>query len=56
MKTVMAKFTDDTTLLIQGVRGKISREGEIIDSETVNNLIKVSESFHGLMETINKKV
>jgi chromate reductase len=34
MATVGAKFTDDTTLLIQGIKGKINLEGEITHAET----------------------
>ncbi|SDC22808.1 NADPH-dependent FMN reductase [Niabella drilacis] len=34
LQTVGASFTEDTTLLIQGVKGKISGEGQITDSAT----------------------
>ena len=34
MKTLEAKFQDDTQLLIQGIRGKINEEGKIINEET----------------------
>jgi NAD(P)H-dependent FMN reductase len=34
MKTVMAKFTPQTTLLIQGVKGKVSTEGQVTDKST----------------------
>ena len=42
MYTVMAKFTSETCLLIQGIKGKINNEGELTDStaESVENLIK----------------
>ena len=35
MKTLEAKFTDDATLLISGIRGKINNEGAITDMETL---------------------
>jgi chromate reductase, NAD(P)H dehydrogenase (quinone) len=38
MKTVMAKFTAETTLLIQGVKGKINSEGQVTDSKTLADL------------------
>jgi hypothetical protein len=34
MRTVMPKFTDETTLLIQGIKGKINERGEIVDRIT----------------------
>lgn len=34
MKTLEAKFLDNTQLLIQGIRGKINEEGKIINKET----------------------
>ncbi len=45
MKTVMAKFTDDTTLLISGVKGKVSRDGQITDTQTRNDVTKFIEKF-----------
>jgi NAD(P)H-dependent FMN reductase len=40
MKTAMAKFTDDTTLLIQGVKGKVAEDGTPIDKQTEQALRK----------------
>ncbi|UUF16782.1 MULTISPECIES: NADPH-dependent FMN reductase [Flavobacterium] len=34
MKTLEAKFDDNTQLLIQGIRGKVDAEGKIINEET----------------------
>ena len=45
MKTVMAKFTQDTTLLIQGIKGKINQRGEIIDDKTREDLTKFINAF-----------
>ncbi len=50
MKTVMAKFTNDTTLLIQGIKGKISEQGDITDSKTKDDLIRFIDAFKTLTE------
>jgi NAD(P)H-dependent FMN reductase len=34
MKTMMAKFTNETTLLIQGIKGKFDGQGNLTDVET----------------------
>jgi NAD(P)H-dependent FMN reductase len=49
MKTLMAKFTDETTLLIQGVKGKINNEGEITDEKTKADLVEFLNAFRKLM-------
>jgi chromate reductase, NAD(P)H dehydrogenase (quinone) len=38
MKTAMAKFTDKTSLLIQGIKGKFDEQGNLIDNETISHL------------------
>src|SRR6218665_3852872 len=38
MKTIEAKMTDDTQLLISGVRSKVNSEGEIIDKNTLDQI------------------
>ena len=51
MKTAMAKFTDKTSLLIQGIKGKFDKQGNLIDNETKNQL----ENFiDALMKLINE--
>ena len=50
MKTIQAKFNDETTLLIQGVRGKINENGKIIDDKTLNNIKKFIHSFSKELE------
>jgi chromate reductase len=50
MKTLMAKFTDDTTLLIQAVKGKINEQGNITDSKTKKDLEKFIDAFKQLTE------
>jgi len=49
MKTLGTKFTPETTLLIQGVRGKINKQGEIIDGHTREELWKFVEGFRELV-------
>lgn len=48
MKTVMTKFTDETTLLIQGIKGKINEQGQITDDETKNDFAKFIVAFKNL--------
>jgi chromate reductase len=38
MRTVESKFTDATTLLIQGIKGKFDATGNLIDQYTINQL------------------
>jgi NAD(P)H-dependent FMN reductase len=49
MKTVMAKFNDATTLLIPGIKGKISDNGEIKDNRTKEDLQKFINAFKELI-------
>jgi chromate reductase len=49
MKTVMATFTEETTLLIQGAKGKINDKGEITDTKTLGDLTKFIESYKALV-------
>jgi len=51
MQTVMAKFTPATTLLIQGIKGKINEQGQITDDKTKNELLKFIAAFKELTET-----
>ena len=51
MKTVMTKFTDETVLLIQGVKGKINAQGEIIDNKTQQKLANFIAAFKSQLET-----
>lgn len=50
MKTVMTKFTDDTTLLIQGIKGKMNELGQIHDQKTINDLVRFTTAFKTLVE------
>lgn len=51
MKTIMAKFTTETTLLIQGVKGKVNGEGEITDVKTKVALQKFIGKFRRLVDS-----
>lgn len=50
MKTVMTIFTVETTLLIQGIKGKTNNEGQITDDKTKEDFIKFIEAFKTLIE------
>jgi len=50
MKTVQTRFTDDTTLLIQGIKGKVNKEGELIDHKVKKDLEQLTESLIQLIE------
>lgn len=45
MKTVMAKFTNETVLLIPGIKGKINEQGEITDDKTKIDFLNFVEAF-----------
>lgn len=49
MKTVGAKLTDDSTLLIQGIKSKLNENGEIKDEITLQKINKVIQSLHQLI-------
>jgi chromate reductase len=51
MKTAMTKFNDDTSLLIQGVKGKFDEQGNLIDNRTREQLAKFVDAFIGLVKT-----
>ncbi|MBL0309707.1 MAG: NAD(P)H-dependent oxidoreductase [Bacteroidetes bacterium] len=49
MKTVMTKFTDETTLLIQGIKGKINEQGQITDKKTQESFMKFIDAFKNII-------
>ncbi len=53
MKTVMAKFTGETILLIQGIKGKINDQGQITDNKTKDELVKFIDAFKTLLKNTN---
>lgn len=51
MKTALTLFTEDTTLLIQGVKGKFDTQGNLSNPETINQLQNLIRAFKKLMES-----
>jgi NAD(P)H-dependent FMN reductase len=51
METLQAKLSDETLLLIQGVKGKVNKDGAISDEKTKSDLKHFVQSFDRLMET-----
>lgn len=51
MSTVVAKFNKETTLLIQGIKGKINEQGIITDQKTENDLNKFIGGFKNLINS-----
>lgn len=49
LRTLMAKFTDETTLLISGIKSKVSVSGQVIDPEIKSELERFSKSFLSLV-------
>lgn len=45
MKTAMAKFTDETSLLIQGIKGKFDEQGNLTDNKTKRQLDKFIDAL-----------
>lgn len=50
MKTAMAKFTDQTTLLIKGIKGKFDKQDELSDIETQEQLDDFISAFMNLVK------
>jgi chromate reductase len=48
MRTMMSNFTDKTTLLIQGAKGKINEQGQLSDNKTKEELLKFIDAFKTL--------
>ena len=51
MGVVGAKFNDNTTLLIQGIKSKVSSNGDITDPQTREDLSKFIDSFTTLVQS-----
>lgn len=45
MKTAMAKFSEETSLLIPGIKGKISEDGKLKDEDVIIKVEKLIEAF-----------
>ncbi len=52
MSTLTARFTPETTLLIQGIKGKINEEGMITDAQTNEEFQSFIENFRNLSKTL----
>jgi NAD(P)H-dependent FMN reductase len=50
MKTIGAKFTPKTRLLIQGVKGKLDKMGNLSDDETRQGVLDFLTSFDSLLK------
>jgi chromate reductase len=50
MKTAMANFTNETSLLIQGIKGKFDEQGNLIDNKTKTQLEKFIEALMKLIK------
>jgi NAD(P)H-dependent FMN reductase len=50
MKTVYAKLSTETALLIQGIKGKIDEDGNVTDAKTAANLKDFIKAYKGLIE------
>jgi NAD(P)H-dependent FMN reductase len=50
MKTAMAKFTNETCLLIQGIKGKFDQQGNLIDNETETQLKRFADELLKLID------
>jgi NAD(P)H-dependent FMN reductase len=49
LKTIEAFFTEDTTLLIHGIRAKVDNAGDIIDAATMEAIRKFIDAFKVLV-------
>lgn len=52
LKTMMAKFTEKTSLLIQGVKGKFDTQGNLMDNDTQKQLDRL---IYALVDLIDEK-
>ncbi len=50
MKTLSAKFTDGTTLLIQGLKSKLNSDSKIMDEKTILEFKNFILEFQNLIE------
>lgn len=50
MKTVMAKFTPETTLLIKGIKSKLNLQGDFADKKTEKSIQNFVKSYIELLK------
>jgi NAD(P)H-dependent FMN reductase len=53
MRTVMARFTEDTALLIEGIKGKMNAQGDITEDKTLRELVKFAAAYKTLLKTVH---
>ena len=46
----MARFTPETTLLIQGIKAKINEQGEVLDDVTRDEVKNFADAFRALID------
>lgn len=51
MKTIEARFSEKTTLLISGIKGKINKNGELEDENTIESLNRFLTGFLKLINS-----
>jgi hypothetical protein len=49
METLMVNFTNDTTLLIPGIKGKIDDQGVFTDNKTKDSFLNFVQAFEKLI-------
>ncbi|MDX8570825.1 hypothetical protein OZ666_03970 [Elizabethkingia sp. HX QKY] len=49
MKTLGAKFSEESTLLIPGVKGRFNADGQLTDPNTIKALQELSENIRTLL-------
>jgi chromate reductase, NAD(P)H dehydrogenase (quinone) len=49
MKTAMAKFSLETTLLLKGIKGKLDNKGNLIDADSTEKLVSFLHSFNEMI-------
>lgn len=54
VRTLEGRFTDETTLLIQGIKGKIDAEGAISDPKTKEQVEAFVKAFEALVKTLSR--
>lgn len=54
MKTVQAKLAEETTLLITGAKGKLDKDGNLLDKKIEIKFEEVIKSFQRMIQNQNK--
>ena len=54
METIQTKFNEETTLLIQGIKGKLNSIGQILDTKTKQQLDGFVLSFSELVKNVRQ--